>query len=69
MSSKLGFVNDRKFRSALRRDDKQIAALVVSVLDSESEEGAVLRLEGDSAQDLLDVFQHVRIFSISELLN
>ncbi|KAJ7145912.1 hypothetical protein C8R44DRAFT_549699, partial [Mycena epipterygia] len=50
----LGLDNDPSLRKALRTDGERIAALLVSIFDSQSAEDAVLRLEGDSAQCFLD---------------
>ncbi|KAF7362319.1 Kinase-like protein [Mycena venus] len=57
LSSKHGFSNDPRLRTALRIDEERIASLLVSVFDSKSAEDAVLRLEGDSAECFLDVVQ------------
>ncbi|KAJ7490306.1 hypothetical protein B0H11DRAFT_2400947, partial [Mycena galericulata] len=60
--------NDSNFPKALRTDERNIATLLVSIFfDSKSDEEAVLRLEGDSAQFFLDVAQNTldRGFSIS----
>ncbi|KAJ7145890.1 kinase-like domain-containing protein [Mycena epipterygia] len=54
LSSELGLENDPNLRKALRRDRERIAALLVSIFDSQSAEDVVLRLEGDSAQCFLD---------------
>ncbi|KAJ7145876.1 kinase-like domain-containing protein, partial [Mycena epipterygia] len=54
LSSELGLDNDPSLRKALRTDGERIAALLVSIFDSQSAEDAVLRLEGDSAQCFLD---------------
>ncbi|KAJ6482843.1 kinase-like domain-containing protein [Mycena vitilis] len=53
LSSNLGLDNDIRLRHALRADEEQIAALIPSVLNSD----LVLSLEGESAQNLLDVIQ------------
>ncbi|KAF7373176.1 Kinase-like protein [Mycena sanguinolenta] len=53
----LGLVNDPTLQTALHADKERIATLLVSILSSESDEESVLRLEGDSAQNFLDVVQ------------
>ncbi|KAJ7646704.1 hypothetical protein FB45DRAFT_733767, partial [Roridomyces roridus] len=42
---------------ALHTDEQRLVALLISICDSEVEEEAVLRLNGDSAQSFLDVVQ------------
>ncbi|KAJ7145881.1 hypothetical protein C8R44DRAFT_863718 [Mycena epipterygia] len=54
LSSEIGLDNDPNLPKALRTDRERIAALLVSIFDSQSAEDAVLRLEGDSAQCFLD---------------
>ncbi|KAJ7145875.1 kinase-like domain-containing protein [Mycena epipterygia] len=55
LSSELGLDNDPNLRKALRTDRERIAALLVSIFDSQSVEDVVLCLEDDSAQCFLDV--------------
>ncbi|KAJ6560238.1 hypothetical protein B0H19DRAFT_1027892 [Mycena capillaripes] len=55
--SKLGLANDLGLRTALRADEVRIAGLIMSILDSKFAKEAVLSLEGDSAQCLLDIVQ------------
>ncbi|KAJ7442177.1 kinase-like domain-containing protein, partial [Mycena galericulata] len=57
ISSTLGYKNDPDFRDALRTDEKHISGLLASVIDSESQKDAILRLEGESAQGFLDTAQ------------
>ncbi|KAF7331196.1 Kinase-like protein [Mycena sanguinolenta] len=57
LSNKLQLSNDPDFRTAIRRDEERLASLLVSIFSSKSDEQAVLRLEGDSAQFFLDVIQ------------
>ncbi|KAF7326855.1 Kinase-like protein [Mycena venus] len=57
LSTKMGLANDPKLRTALRVDEERIATILVSILNSKSDEEALLRLEGDSAQHFLDVVQ------------
>ncbi|KAF7373269.1 Kinase-like protein [Mycena sanguinolenta] len=57
LSTKLELTNDAKLRTAIRVDEERMATLLVSILSSESDEDAVLRLEGVSAQNFLDVVQ------------
>ncbi|KAJ6476335.1 kinase-like domain-containing protein [Mycena sanguinolenta] len=57
LSTELELTNDAKLRTAIRVDEERIATLLVSILISESDEDEVLRLEGDSAQNFLDVVQ------------
>jgi hypothetical protein len=52
-------MDDPKFRVALRTDEGRIPTLLVSIFNSTSDEEAVLRLDGDSAQNFLDVVQEV----------
>ncbi|KAJ7026721.1 kinase-like domain-containing protein [Mycena alexandri] len=57
LASKLGLANDPRLRSALHLGEKRIAALLVSIFNSKSEEDTVLRLRGHPAQYFLDVVQ------------
>ncbi|KAF7360366.1 Kinase-like protein [Mycena venus] len=57
LSTEMGLTNDPNLRTALRADEERIATTIVSILSSKSDEEAVLRLEGDSAQRFLDVVQ------------
>ncbi|KAJ7353599.1 kinase-like domain-containing protein [Mycena albidolilacea] len=57
LATKLELMDDPKFRVALRTDEGRIATLLVSIFNSTSDEEAMLRLEGDSAQYFLDVVQ------------
>ncbi|KAJ6476297.1 kinase-like domain-containing protein [Mycena sanguinolenta] len=57
LANKLELTNDPGLRTALRRDEEQMTTLLVSILNSKSDEERVLRLEGDSAQHFLDVVQ------------
>ncbi|KAJ7226918.1 kinase-like domain-containing protein [Mycena pura] len=57
LATKVQFKNDPKLRAALRADEEGIAAFLVSIFSSKSDEETVLRLEGDSAQYFLDVVQ------------
>ena len=59
LATKVQLTNDPKLRAALRADEERIAAFLVSIFSSKSDEEAVLRLEGDSAQYFLDVVQEV----------
>ncbi|KAJ7279149.1 hypothetical protein C8J57DRAFT_1305684 [Mycena rebaudengoi] len=61
MSSDLGVADDPKLREALREDEQRVAKRLVAILDSKSEKEAVLLLDGDSAQDFLDVVQNVAL--------
>ncbi|KAJ6476320.1 kinase-like domain-containing protein, partial [Mycena sanguinolenta] len=54
---KMKLTNDPDLRTAIRIDEERIASLLVSIFNSKSDEQAVLRLEGNSAQDVLDVIQ------------
>ncbi|KAJ7812121.1 hypothetical protein B0H14DRAFT_2377776, partial [Mycena olivaceomarginata] len=47
-----------RLRDALREDEQQIAAIILTIMNSGSERAAVLRLEGDFAQSFLDVVQN-----------
>ncbi|KAJ7229443.1 kinase-like domain-containing protein, partial [Mycena rebaudengoi] len=57
LSASLGLANDSKIRAALHADGERIATFLLSIFPSKSEEAAILRLEGDSAQCFLDVVQ------------
>ncbi|KAJ6485878.1 ras guanine nucleotide exchange factor domain-containing protein [Mycena sanguinolenta] len=57
LSNKLELTNDPNLRTAIRADEERIASFLVSILSSKSDEETVLRLEGDSAQQFLDVVQ------------
>ncbi|KAJ7778429.1 kinase-like domain-containing protein [Mycena metata] len=57
LSSTLGLDNDPGLRSALRADEERLAILIVSILNSKPVQDAVLKLDGDSAQSLIDVIQ------------
>ncbi|KAJ7776685.1 hypothetical protein B0H14DRAFT_330938 [Mycena olivaceomarginata] len=57
LSVSLGLTNDFKIRTALRTGGERVATILLSIFNSKSEEEAVLRLEGDSAQCFLDVVQ------------
>ncbi|KAJ7248623.1 kinase-like domain-containing protein, partial [Mycena haematopus] len=59
LSTRLELGNDPSLRTALRADEERIATLLVSILNSRSDEETVLRLEGDSAQYFLDVVQEI----------
>ncbi|KAF8169206.1 kinase-like domain-containing protein, partial [Mycena galopus ATCC 62051] len=52
----------------MRADEERIAAFLVSIFSSKTEEQTALRLEGDSAQHFLDVVQEVFIHSQSQIL-
>ncbi|KAJ6468974.1 hypothetical protein DFH09DRAFT_955405, partial [Mycena vulgaris] len=47
-----------RLRNALRNDEERIAKYRLAILNSDTKQGVVLRLEGDSAQDFLDVVQN-----------
>ncbi|KAJ7839900.1 kinase-like domain-containing protein, partial [Mycena leptocephala] len=47
-----------RLRDALREDEERIAKEIIAILSSEAERAAVLKLEGDSAQNFLDVVQN-----------
>ncbi|KAJ7883964.1 kinase-like domain-containing protein, partial [Mycena leptocephala] len=54
----LRIFDNPRLRDALREDEERIAKSILSILSSESERAAVLKLEGDSAQNFLDVVQN-----------
>ncbi|KAK7029810.1 kinase-like protein [Favolaschia claudopus] len=56
-ASKLHLENDSRLRVALHADDERLAASIVSILVSKSAQQTVLALEGNYAQDFLDVVQ------------
>ncbi|KAJ7622668.1 hypothetical protein DFH06DRAFT_1009407, partial [Mycena polygramma] len=47
-----------RLRDALRQDEEHIAIHIVGILDSNSQRETVLRLQGDAAQNFLDVVQN-----------
>lgn len=49
-----------KFKTALAEDEAGLAEIVMEVLYSPADQQAVLALEDNAAQSLLDVIQHVR---------
>jgi hypothetical protein len=57
--TKLELADNPEFRIALRTDEGRIATHLVSIFNSKSDEEEVLRLDGDSAQNFLDVVQEV----------
>ncbi|KAF8150277.1 kinase-like domain-containing protein [Mycena galopus ATCC 62051] len=59
LADRLNVANDPDLRTAMRADEKRIAAFLVSIFSSETEEQTTLRLEGDSAQHFLDVVQEI----------
>ncbi|KAJ7717076.1 kinase-like domain-containing protein [Mycena maculata] len=59
LSSDLGLANDPDLRSALHADEEAISQHLALILDSKSQEEAVLCLDGDSAQSFLDVVQDI----------
>ncbi|KAF7335456.1 Kinase-like protein [Mycena venus] len=71
VATELGIYDDPRLRNALREDEERIAESIVAVLNSDSERAAVLKLEGNSAQNFLDVVQNTldRGFLIRQELN
>ncbi|KAJ7145874.1 kinase-like domain-containing protein [Mycena epipterygia] len=57
LASKFDLTRNPNFREALYADEEQIATWILSVLNSNAGQTAVLKLEGDEAQNLLDVIQ------------
>ncbi|KAJ7926699.1 hypothetical protein B0H13DRAFT_1972234 [Mycena leptocephala] len=57
LSSKLGLSGGPDFHQAFRADEERIAALLVSIFESESAKKLVLSLDSDEAQWFLDVSQ------------
>ncbi|KAJ7041214.1 kinase-like domain-containing protein [Mycena alexandri] len=57
ISASLGLASDSNLRTSLRTDDERIAALLLSIFDSNDDTATVLDLEGDPAQCFLDVVQ------------
>jgi hypothetical protein len=49
-----------KFKTALAEDEAGLAEIVMEVLYSPADQQAVLALEDNAAQSLLDIIQHVR---------
>ncbi|KAJ7741397.1 kinase-like domain-containing protein, partial [Mycena maculata] len=58
-ASKLGIVNDPRFRVALYADEEQIATQLTSILDSEVDSAIVLNLRSAEAQYFLDAIQTI----------
>ncbi|KAJ7233323.1 kinase-like domain-containing protein [Mycena rebaudengoi] len=58
MSSDLGVADDPKLREALHQDEERVAKRLAAILDSKYQKEAVLLLDGDSAQNFLDVVQN-----------
>ncbi|KAJ7231335.1 kinase-like domain-containing protein [Mycena rebaudengoi] len=58
VASHYGISSDPRLRDALHEDETRIATYLVSILDSQAANEAVLALEGDAAQHFLDVIQH-----------
>ncbi|KAJ7697232.1 kinase-like domain-containing protein [Mycena rosella] len=57
ISSDLGVADDPQLKSALAEDKAAVADTLLDVLYSPGDEQAVLALEGDAAQSLLDIVQ------------
>jgi hypothetical protein len=68
IASNLGIYDDPWLRDALQEDEQQIAVIILMILNSGSERVAVLRLEGDFAQNFLDVVQNVGSPTIARYL-
>jgi hypothetical protein len=68
IASNLGIYDNPRLRDALREDEQQIAAIILTIMNSGSERAAVLRLEGDFAQSFLDVVQNVGSPAIARYL-
>ncbi|KAJ7731251.1 hypothetical protein B0H16DRAFT_1329411, partial [Mycena metata] len=47
-----------RLRDALREDEERLAQSILRILDSDSDRADVQKLEGNSAQDFLDVLQN-----------
>ncbi|KAF7336171.1 Kinase-like protein [Mycena venus] len=58
MATTLGIYDNPGLRDALRKDEEQIAETIAAILNSGSELAAVLKLEGDCAQNFLNVVQN-----------
>ncbi|KAJ7270278.1 kinase-like domain-containing protein [Mycena rebaudengoi] len=57
LATDLGISGDPRLRDALREDETRLATSIVAILNSKSEQAAILKLEGNSAQHFLDVLQ------------
>ncbi|KAJ7017258.1 kinase-like domain-containing protein [Mycena alexandri] len=57
LATDFGISGDAGLRDALREDDKRLATSIVAILKSDSERAAILRLEGNSIQNFMDVVQ------------
>ncbi|KAF7326880.1 Kinase-like protein [Mycena venus] len=58
LATELGIYGDVKLRKALREDEERMAQALVTIVNSESDREAVLRLDGDAAQHFLDAVQN-----------
>ncbi|KAF7326875.1 Kinase-like protein [Mycena venus] len=58
LATELGVYGDAKLRKALREDEERLALTLVTIVNSESDRAAVLRLDGDDAQHFLDSVQN-----------
>lgn len=57
----LGVADDPRFQAALEKDQTAVTARLLEVLYSPSGQQAILALEDDAAQSVLDIMQYVRI--------
>jgi hypothetical protein len=58
-----------KFTAALEKDQTALGDRILEVLYSPADERAILALEDNAAQSLLDIIQHVCLFSTSMLFS
>jgi hypothetical protein len=61
LAAELSLTDEPNLRHALRADEAELVALVISILNSKDAEKAILSLEGDAAQCFIDVVQDVSI--------
>ena len=59
MAADRGLSGHAELREALREDDKRLATSIMTTLESKAARTALLRLEGLSAQNAIDVIQDV----------
>ncbi|KAJ7479874.1 kinase-like domain-containing protein [Mycena latifolia] len=57
LASNIGLTNDPKFRHALYTDEKRIASYLITILNSEADQAAVLNLAVDDAECFIDVIR------------
>ena len=64
LSSDIGCQDDHDIHEALIRDDEDIVGLLQSILNSDVDKNAVLRLQGADAESFLTLTYSVRVGSL-----